>query len=98
MNKTMFALFALSAAVAVTPASAQMCGAGQQVQAPGQQKVGMMCGGMGQQAADDPMADKSEQKPSQASGMCACCKNMAMMGNGQMQHHNMPGMNMPKQQ
>ena len=98
MNKTLFALFALSATLAAAPAAAQMmCGAGQQAQASGQQSGGMMCG-MGQRAADDPMADKSEQKPQQQSGMCPCCRNMAMMGSHGMQHHNMPGMNMPKQQ
>ena len=99
MNKTLFALFALSAALTAAPASAQMmCGAPQQAQASGQQSGGMMCGMTGQRAADDPMADKSEQKPQQQSGMCGCCRNMAMMGGGGMQHHNMPGMNMPKQQ
>ena len=85
------------------PASAQMmCGAGQQAQASTPAQGGMMCGAMGQ-AADDPMADKPAQKP-QASGMCPCCRNMAMMrggmggmGGGGMQHHNMPGMEMPKQ-
>jgi hypothetical protein len=82
------------------PASAQMCGPGQQAQASTPAQGGMMCG-MGQ-AADDPMADKPAQKP-QASGMCPCCRNMAMMrggmmgGGGGMQHHNMPGMDMPKQ-
>ena len=98
MNKTLFALFALSATLAAAPASAQMmCAPGQQAQASGQQGGGMMCG-MGRQAADDPMADKSEQKPQQQSGMCPCCRNMAMMGGQHGQHHQMPGMNMPKQQ
>jgi hypothetical protein len=59
----------------------------------------MMCGGM-TQAADDPTADKPAQK-SQARGMCPCCRNMAMMRGGMggrmMQHHNMPGMDQPKQ-
>lgn len=62
------ALFGL----AVQPASAQMCGGGQQAQAstPAQGAMdGMMCGGMGAAAQDDPMADKPAQKP-QASGMC----------------------------
>jgi hypothetical protein len=88
----------------VTPASAQMCGPGQQAQASTPAQGGMMmCGAMGQAAADDPMADKPAQKP-QASGMCPCCRNIAMMrgsmgssGGGMMQHHNMPGMEMPKQ-
>ena len=81
------------------PATAQMCGPVQQAQASTPAQGGMMCGGMGQ-TADDPMADKPAQK-SQASGMCPCCKNMAMMrggssGGGMMQD-NMPGMEMPKQ-
>lgn len=89
------ALFSLA-----VPAQAQMCAPVQQAQASTPIQGGMMCGGaMG--AADDPMADKPAQKP-QASGMCPCCRNMAMMkggmmGNGGMQHHNMPGMDMPKQ-
>ena len=63
----------------------------------------MMCGGMGAAAQDDPMADKPAQKPQQQSGMCPCCKNMAMMrggmGGGMMQqHHGMPGMEPPKPQ
>ena len=85
----------------VQPASAQMCGApGQQAQASTPTQGGMMCGGMGAAAQDDPMADKPAQKP-QRSGMCPCCGNMAMMRGGTgggMQQHNMPGMEMPKQQ
>jgi hypothetical protein len=42
-----------------------MCGPGQQAQASGQQSGGMMCG-MGSKAADDPMADKSEQEATAA--------------------------------
>jgi hypothetical protein len=97
LSVSAFALFSLGLS---TPANAQMCGPGQQAQAstPAQ---GGMCGGIGQ-AADDPMADKPAQAP-KMSGMCPCCKNMAMMkggmggnGSGGMQHHNMPGMDMPK--
>ena len=59
----------------------------------------MMCGSMGQ-AQDDPMADKPAQKQQQ-SGMCPCCRNMAMMRGGMMgggmQHPDMPGMEKPKQ-
>ena len=90
-------ILALFGAALTTPAAAQMCGPGQQAQASTPAAGGMMCGGgaMGA-AADDPMADKSTQKP-QASGMCACCGKMAMMrggmGGGAMQH----GMEMPKQ-
>jgi hypothetical protein len=83
----------------VQPANAQMCGAGQQAQAstpaPGG-GMAMMCGGMSQ-VQDDPMADKPAQKP-QASGMCPCCRNMAMMRGGQGGGMNMPGMETPKQQ
>ncbi len=55
------------------------------------------------QPADDPMADKPAQKPQAGGMMCPCCKNMAMMRGGSgmgggMQHHNMPGMDMPKPQ
>ena len=93
-------VLALFAAAMATPASAQMCGPGQQAQASTPAQSGGMCG-MGQATADDPMADKPAQKP-QASGMCPCCGKMAMMkggmmGGGGMQHHNMPGMEMPKQ-
>jgi hypothetical protein len=87
------ALFALA-----QPASAQMmCGGAQQPQASSATGGGMMCGGMNMsQPAPDPMADPSAQKPQQ-SGMCPCCRNMAMMRGGSMQHQNMPGMDMPKQ-
>ena len=60
----------------------------------------MMCGGMGAAAQDDPMADKPAQKQQQ-SGMCPCCRNMAMMRGGQSgggMQHDMPGMEPPKQQ
>jgi hypothetical protein len=95
---TLTALFALAA-----PASAQMCGPGQQAQAASpQQGGGMMCGMMGRQAQDDPMADKPAQ-PQQRSGMCPCCRNMAMMRGGMMgqqpgQQPHMPGMQTPRQQ
>jgi hypothetical protein len=90
LTATALALFGFA-----QPVAAQMCGAGQQAQA--STSGGMMCGMMGQ-AADDPMADKPAQKPQQ-SGMCPCCRNTAMMRGGMMQqHHNMPGMEMPKQQ
>ena len=83
------------------PASAQMCGApGQQAQASTPSQGGMMCGGVGAAAQDDPMVDKPAQKP-QASGMCPCCRNMAMMRGGQSgggMQHDMPGMGQPKQQ
>ena len=96
MQKTLLSVGVLALFGALTlPASAQMCGAGQQAQASTSTSGGMMCGAMGAAAAEDPMADKPAQKP-QASGMCACCRNMAMMRGGSMQHHNMPGMEMPK--
>ena len=87
----------------VQPANAQMCGgSAQQAQAStpatGGSMGGMMCGGMGAAAQDDPMADKPAQKPQQ-SGMCPCCGKMAMMRGGGMmqQHQGMPGMEQPKQ-
>lgn len=104
MNKTLFAAAALALVGVSQPASAMMCGGGQQAQSSGNAvSTGMMCGAA--QAADDPMADKPAQKPQGQSGMCPCCRNMAMMrggtgsmgGGGGMQHHNMPGMETPKQ-
>jgi hypothetical protein len=71
-----FALFSLTA-----PASAQMCGGGQQTQNSSSAKGGMMCGAA--KEADDPMADKSTApKAQRMGGMCACCGKMAMMGGG----------------
>ena len=90
-------VLALFGVVLASPASAQMCSPGQQIQASTPAQSGGMCG-MGQAAADDPMADKPAQSE-KTSGMCPCCKNMAMMRGGtgsSMQHHNMPGMEMPK--
>jgi hypothetical protein len=94
MHKTVLSVGALALFGAMTlPASAQMCGSGQQTQAAAPGTSSMMCGGT--RAVDDPMADKSQQKP-QVGGMCACCKNMAMMKGGGMMdgHKNMPGMDM----
>jgi hypothetical protein len=89
------------------PAAAQTQAAPAQSTAPTQ--GGMMCGA-GQAAADDPFGEQSAQQR-QRGGMCPCCRNMAgmmrggmggMMGgsgsSGGMQHHNMPGMEAPKQQ
>ena len=96
MHKTLLSagVIALFGAVLTVPASAQMCGAGQQAQA--SPSGGMMCGApMGAATTENPTQDKPAQK---SSGMCPCCKNMAMMrGGGTMQHHNMPGTDMPKQ-
>jgi|SRR5215213_6458319 len=98
--RTLFAVGALALFGMVQPASAQMCGGGQQqqAQAPGGMSGGM-CGPVGKQD-DDPMADKPAQKPQQQSGMCPCCRNMAMMRGGMggrmMQQHH--GMEPPKQQ
>jgi hypothetical protein len=87
--RTLIAFGALALLGLVQPANAQMCGPGPQTHA--SPSGGMMCGMM-QQTPDDPMADKPAQKP-EASGMCPCCKNMAMMRGGMMQqHHDMPGM------
>jgi hypothetical protein len=93
MGKTLLSVAALALFGALTlPAAAQMCGAGQQAQTSTTAQGGMMCGAP---TADDPMADKSEQKP-QAAGMCACCRNMAMMKRGGMMggQKGMPGMDM----
>ena len=67
------------------PASA-MCGGGQASAT----AAGGMCGGMNTGQA--PSATPDQSKPQQ-SGMCGCCRNMAMMRGGQGGH--MPGMNMP---
>ena len=87
MQKAFLAVGALALFGMVQPASAQMCGGGQQpqTQASGGMMSGGMCGMMGKQA-DDPMAEKPAQKPQQQSGMCACCGKMAMGGMMQ-QHH-----------
>jgi hypothetical protein len=94
MQKTLLSVgvLALFGAMAL-PASAQMCGPGQQAQTSSATSGGMMCGAP--MAADDPMADKPSQKP-QASGMCPCCRNMAMMKGGKPggMQHDMPGMDM----
>jgi hypothetical protein len=96
MHKTLLSVgvMVLFGAALTGPASAQMCGAGQQAQA--SSSGGMMCGApIGAAATENPTADKPAQK---STGMCPCCRNMAMMkGGGMMQHHNMPGMDMPKQ-
>ncbi len=90
--RTLATLGALALFGLVAPATAQMCGGpAQQAQATTPAPGGMMCGGM-MKAEDDPMADKPAQKP-QASGMCPCCRNMAMMRGGM--QHNMPGMTPP---
>jgi hypothetical protein len=90
-------LAALALFAAATPAAAQMCGPGQQSQAssaaPNTGMSGMMCGGA--KAEDDPMADKPAEKQ-QTTGMCPCCRNMAMMRGGMRgMQHDMPGMDMP---
>ena len=100
MRSPILALGVLALFGAGHPASAQMCSAsGQQAQAstPGMMSGGM-CGMMGKQA-DDPMAEKPAHKPQQ-SGMCGCCRNMAMMrgDQGGGMQHDMPGMGQPKQQ
>jgi hypothetical protein len=91
MNKTLLAFGTLAAVGLAQPASAMMCGPGQQAQAtqqtqqptPQTQPQGGMCG-MGQAAAqDDAFGEKSAQQR-QASGMCPCCRNMmaSMMRGG----------------
>lgn len=94
MQKTLLSVGVMALFAGLTiPAPAQMmCGPGQQAQM--SSSGGMMCGAPMGAAASKPEGET--QKP-QASGMCPCCKNMAMMKGGMMQHHNMPGMDMPKQ-
>lgn len=109
MSKIVLAAASLALLSFAQPASAMMCGAASQAQSSAGNTVtsGMMCGAA--QAADDPMADKPAQQPQRSSGMCPCCRNMAMMrggtggmgmrggSTGGMQHHDMPGMETPKQ-
>jgi len=100
MNKTVLAVGTLALLGFAQPATAQMCGPGQQAQATAGTSGGMCA--MGQAAVDDPMADKPAQSQPRSGNMCPCCRNMAMMrggmGGGGMQHHNMPSMDMPKPQ
>jgi len=95
MQKTLLSVgvMALFAAGLSTPASS-MCGAGQQTKASA--SGAMMCGAPAAAAStmEMPSADKPAQ---QSSGMCACCGKMAMMKGGKPTHHDMPGMEMPKQ-
>lgn len=94
--RTIATLSALALFGLAQPAAAQMmCAPGQQAQA-STPSSGGMCGGMNM-TADDPMADKPAQPQQQAGGMCACCRNMAMM-RGSHGGMNMPGMDPPKQQ
>ena len=96
--RTLATLSALALFGLVQPAAAQMmCAPGQQAQASTPASGGMMCGGMNM-TADDPMADKPSEPQKQSGGMCACCRNMAMMKGGHGGGMNMPGMEPPKQQ
>jgi hypothetical protein len=104
MQRALVAASILAFFGAVQPASAMMCGGGQQASGKAMSSgnsvsTGMMCSPSNAAAQSDPMADQPAQ-PQQQSGMCPCCRNMAMMRGGMgggMQHHNMPGMEMPKQ-
>ena len=89
----------LSLGTAVPVSAQMMCGSGQ---AGATASSGGMCapGTTGQAPAAAPDAST----PQQSSGMCPCCRNMAMMRGGQggggmnMPGHSMPGMEMPKAQ
>ena len=91
--------------VGQAPTTAQSGAPAQPSAAP--QAGGMMgmCGGMmGQRQAiptAEEMLEGKPAKPQQQAGMCACCRNMAMMGGqqgGQGGSMNMPGMEQPKPQ
>ena len=97
MQKTLLSVGVLALFATVATPASSMCGAGQQAQASA--SGAMMCGAPTGAAStmEMPSADKPAQK---STGMCPCCRNMAMMkgskpGDGMM-HHNMPGMEMPK--
>jgi hypothetical protein len=95
MMRTLLTAGTLAFLWAGSPASAMMCGGGQQAQSSGNSVASAMMCGSGTAAQDDPMADKPSQKQQQ-SGMCPCCRNMAMMDRS-MPRHGMPGMEAPKQ-
>ena len=82
---------ALTLALAGT-AFAQMCGGGS-MQPSTAQAGGMSCKGM-QQAQADPLAEKSD-KLMMSGGMCACRKNMAMMGGMKQGGDTQPKHDMP---
>ena len=98
MQKTLLSVGVMALFAGLTlPAPAQMmCGPGQQAQA-STAGGGMTCGAPMGAAASDPMVAPGTSKP-QSSGMCACCRNMAMMRGGTMGGHKDTGMEMPKPQ
>ena len=85
-----------------SPAHAQMCGSGKTgATSAGATATGGMCGS--QSMTGQAPAATPETSTSKSSGMCPCCRNMAMMGGGQgggmtMPGHSMPGIEMPKPQ
>ena len=79
---------ALALVLGLTIPASAMCGGGQA----GASTAGGMCGGGN--VGQAPSAAPDQSKPQQ-SGMCGCCRNMAMMRGGQGGGMNMPGMNMP---
>lgn len=91
MRTPILALGVLALFGAVEPASAQMCGPGQQQTQSSGGMTGGMCGMMGKQAEAEKPAPKEQQ-----SGMCPCCRHMAMMHGGHGGMH-MPGAEQPKQ-
>jgi hypothetical protein len=91
--RALLASTAVALLIGLSPASA-MCGGGQQQSMGGQ---GGMCGAP---AASKQMSEWPTRQPEgqkQASmGMCACCKDMAMMG-GMKGDDPHKGMDMPKE-
>jgi hypothetical protein len=91
--RALLASTAVALLIGLSPASA-MCGGGQQQSAGGQ---GGMCAApaAAKQMSEWPTREAESQK--QASmAMCACCKDMAMMG-GMKGDDPHKGMDMPKQ-
>jgi hypothetical protein len=90
--RTLIASTAIALLFGLSPVSAAMCGGGGQ-----QAAAGGMCGGGGavKQMSEWPARDAEGKQPAEKqSGMCGCCKDMAMMGGGKGDEHK--GMEMPK--
>jgi hypothetical protein len=95
--RALLASTALALLVGLSPASAAMCGGGSS----GSQQAasGGMCGGAGsKQMSEWPQRDaEGKQETQKQSGMCGCCKEMAILGGGTKGDDPHKGMDMPKQ-
>jgi hypothetical protein len=93
--RTLLASTAVALLIGLSPASAMCGGGGQQQSMAGGQ--GGMCGApaVSKQMSEWPTRQPEGQKQA-GMGMCACCKDMAMMG-GMKGDDPHKGMDMPKQ-